>query len=169
MSEIDDEELRAILPRLRRFALSLTREPAAADDLVQNCLERALSRWGSKRSGGSTQSWLFAILYRQFIDGSRRARRLARLLSWFGDPDAMAASTEDLVLARSALDMFGDLPAEQRALLVLTVVEGVTYREAAEILGVPMGTVMSRLSSARRRLRTLVDGEMEQPRLRVVK
>ncbi|WP_159716313.1 sigma-70 family RNA polymerase sigma factor [Geminicoccus flavidas] len=170
MPDIDDAELRQLLPRLRRFALSLTRDPASADDLVQASLERALSRWDTRRTEGDIRAWLFAILYRQFSDGKRRSRRFLRLLGWLaGEPEPAAASTEDLVLAKAALGALGELPDEQRALLVLIVVEGASYREAAQILGVPVGTVMSRLSRARQLLRSMVDGEAGRPRLRVVR
>src|ERR1700727_2558635 len=84
MRDLDDDELRAILPGLRRFAVSLTRDASAADDLVQSCLEKTLSRWGTKRPEGSTKAWLHAILYRQFLDGRRRAARFQRLLEAFG-------------------------------------------------------------------------------------
>lgn len=75
-----DDALRELMPRLRRFALWLTRDPSSADDLVQGTLERALSRWSKRREEASLRSWLFAILYRQLLDGRRRAQRHARLL-----------------------------------------------------------------------------------------
>src|SRR3546814_9726416 len=68
MNPIDDDELRELLPSLRRFALWLARDPADADDLVQACIERALSRWSTRRGDGSLKAWLFAIAHRQFID-----------------------------------------------------------------------------------------------------
>jgi RNA polymerase sigma-70 factor (ECF subfamily) len=166
---MSDEELRELLPRLRRFALALTRDPTTADDLVQSCLERALSKWRTRRASGNTQAWLFAILYRQFIDGRRRSQRFRHLLGWLADEPQVGGSTEDLAMARAALDMFGDLAADQRALLLLIVVEGMSYREAAQLLEVPIGTVMSRLARARQRLRAMVEGEPERPRLRVMK
>src|SRR3546814_8980366 len=75
MNPIDDDELRELLPSLRRFALWLARDPADADDLVQACMERALSRWSTRRGDGSLKAWLFAIAHRQFIDQRRRAGR----------------------------------------------------------------------------------------------
>ncbi|WP_044872946.1 sigma-70 family RNA polymerase sigma factor [Pseudomonas sp. LFM046] len=169
MNMIDDAELREMLQRLRRFALWLTRNASSADDLVQATLERALSRWGSK-GDGNLRAWLFAILYRQFLDGQRRARRHARLLEFFsGGRSEEAPSTEELVVNQSTLEAFGQLPAEQRALLLLVSVEGLSYKEAAETLGIPIGTVMSRLSRARKALRELAEGEMPNPQLRVLK
>ncbi|XXY50191.1 sigma factor [Sorangium sp. So ce269] len=75
MSDLNDEELRALLPGMRRFAASLTRDASAADDLVQGCLERTLSRWRTKRPEGSLKAWMYAIMYRQFLDSRRRAGR----------------------------------------------------------------------------------------------
>lgn len=168
MNMIDDAELRELLQRLRRFALWLTRNTSSADDLVQATLERALSRWGSKGEG-SLRAWLFAILYRQFLDGQRRARRHARLLEFFGGRSEEAPSTEELVVNQATLAAFAHLPAEQRALLLLVSVEGLSYKEAAQALEIPIGTVMSRLSRARKALRELAEGEMTNPQLRVLK
>lgn len=159
MRDIGDAELRALLPRLRRFALHLAREQAAADDLVQSCLERALSRWSVRRPECSLQAWLFTILYRQFVAEARRARRFARLMELFTGAERTTSSLEDTALARAGLDALDGLPAEQRALLLLVSVEGLSYKEAAGALGVPIGTVMSRLSRARMALRRAAEGE----------
>ena len=156
MDALDEEALQVLLPRLRRFARSLAGDPAAADDLVQAALERALRRWGS-RDAAALQPWLFSILYRQFIDEQRRGRRWQRLLALLGAQDAPSApSPEQIHADRLQLAAFARLPAEQRALL-LVAVEGFSYREAADTLGVPIGTVMSRLSRARDRLRVAAD------------
>lgn len=169
--EFSDDDLREVIPRLRRFALSLTRNESSADDLVQTCLERALSRRETRWDGGDLRAWLFSILYRVFLDGQRRAKRYAGLLSLFGvgSDDDMAPSTEDVVMARSALDGFNRLPVEQRALLLLISVEGLSYQEAADTLAVPIGTVMSRVSRARKALRDLTEGQVVQPSLQVLK
>ncbi|WP_236232540.1 sigma-70 family RNA polymerase sigma factor [Pseudomonas tohonis] len=169
MHDIDDDELRELLQRLRRFALWLTRNPASADDLVQATLERALDGRAGPRTDGSLRAWLFAILYRKFLDGQRRARRYARILEFFGAAPAEAPSTEELVMAQSTLEAFARMPAEQRALLVLVSVEGLSYKEAAVALDVPIGTVMSRLSRARKALRELAEGEIANPPLRILK
>ena len=168
MSEID-EQLREIIPRLRRFALSLTRNGSSADDLVQASLERALSSWGDKRAEGDLRAWLFSILYRQFVDAHRRSRRYARMLEFFTGREDTEPSVERTVIARSTLQAFDRLPTEQRALLLMVSVEGLTYKEVAEILDVPTGTVMSRLSRARQALRQLSDGEINSPSLRILK
>lgn len=164
-----DEEIRQLLPRLRRFALSLTRDLSSADDLVQNCLERALSRWRGKRPEGDLRAWLFSILYRQFLDAHRRARRYARMLEFFTGREEHQPSVERSVIAQTTLQAFEQLNAEQRALLYWVSVEGLGYKEIAEILEVPIGTVMSRLSRARQALRQLSDGEIPGPVLRRLK
>lgn len=162
MHEID-EPLRELLPRLRRFALSLTREPSSADDLVQASLERALSRWASKDAEGDLRAWLFAILYRQFVDQHRRGRRMARMLELLTGRDDSQPSAERSVLAQSTLAAFERLGPEQRALLYSVSVEGLSYKEVALMLEVPIGTVMSRLSRARQALRELSEGEIARP------
>ncbi|MGV8916574.1 MAG: RNA polymerase sigma factor [Pseudomonas sp.] len=171
MNDIDDQ-LRELLPRMRRFAIWLTRDPSTADDLVQNSLEKALSRWGDKRPEGDLRAWLFSILYRQFVDAHRRSRRYSRMLELFtggrGD-DEYEPSVERTVVAQSTLEAFGQLNTEQRALLLWVSVEGLSYKEVAEILDVPVGTVMSRLSRARQALRQMSDGEITLPSLRILK
>jgi RNA polymerase sigma-70 factor (ECF subfamily) len=165
MNEIDDQ-LRLLIPRLRRFAVSLTRNPSNADDLVQACLERALSKWNDKRADGDLRAWLFSILYRQFLDAHRRSRRYARMLEFFTGRDDAHPSAERSVIAQSSLQAFDQLPAEQRALLLWVSVEGLSYQQVADM---PTGTVMSRLSRARQALRQLSDGEIARPALRILK
>ncbi|HBP47444.1 MULTISPECIES: sigma-70 family RNA polymerase sigma factor [Pseudomonas] len=164
-----DEQLRELIPRLRRFALSLTRHASNADDLVQNCLERALGSVADKRPDGDLRAWLFTILYRQFVDNHRRSRRYARMLEFFTGRDDTQPSTERTVLAQSTLEAFDQLATEQRALLLWVSVEGLSYKQVAEILDVPIGTVMSRLSRARNALRQLSEGEITRPALRRLK
>ncbi len=167
--DFTDDDLRELLPRLRRFACSLTRNENSADDLVQSCLERALSR-RERRGEGDLRAWLFQIMYRRFIDGERRARRYAGLLSLFSSrEEELAPSPEDIALSRAALADFARLQPEQRALLVLVSVEGLSYQEAAATLDIPIGTVMSRLSRARRALRELNEGAPAAPNLRIMK
>ncbi|RFD33708.1 RNA polymerase subunit sigma-24 [Pseudomonas sp. GL93] len=164
-----DEQLRELIPRLRRFAVSLTRNSSSADDLVQSTLERAIVAWADKRLEGDLRAWLFSILYRQFLDAHRRNRRYARMLEFFIGRDDVQPSVERTVLAQSTLQAFDQLNTEQRALLLWVSVEGLSYKEVAEILKVPIGTVMSRLSRARQALRQLSDGEVTGPALRRLK
>lgn len=170
MHDIDDP-LRELIPRMRRFAVSLTRNPSTADDLVQSSLEKALSAWADKRAEGDLRAWLFAILYRQFLDAHRRSRRYRRMLDFFtgASEDDYQPSVERTVVAQSTLQAFERLNTEQRALLLWISVEGLSYKEVAAILDVPIGTVMSRLSRARQALRQLSDGEITPPALRILK
>ncbi len=170
MNDVDDQ-LRELLPRMRRFAVSLTRDYSSADDLVQSTLEKALSAWSSKRPEGDLRAWLFSILYRQFLDAHRRSRRYSRMLELFtgGKEDHFEPSVERTVVAQTTLQAFERLNPEQRALLLWVSVEGLSYNEVAAILDVPVGTVMSRLSRARQALRLLSEGEITTPALRILK
>lgn len=154
---MDDREIRAelvkLIPRLRQFALALTGSRADGDDLVQDALERALKHLHSWRVGTRLDSWLFRIAQNAWIDQTRSRR--ARLKVVVDDPDAdaagidgAAAMTAALTLQK-ALQVLSSLPEEQRAVVALVQIEGYSYREAGEILGVPEGTVTSRLGRAR--------------------
>ena len=165
-----DDQLSELLPRLRRFALWLTRDLSSADDLVQSTMERALSTRAAKRDDGDLRAWLFRILYRQFLDTRRRAQRYAWLLGRLGEDEEPAwPSAEREALAQSALAAFEHLTPEQRSLLLWVTVEGLSYQEVADILEVPIGTVMSRLSRARQAMRRYGDGELPTPTLRLLK
>lgn len=181
----EDGEMAALIephiPALRRFAWALLRSDAAADDMVQDCLERAISRWHLRRREGSPKAWLFAILYNLFISNRRSAARRRPALplddEWedglvLADPSA-AATAEGRLIWRDALLALEALPEEQRAVLLLIGVEDLSYEEAARLTGAPIGTVMSRLSRGRERLRRLLEGEEipggSRPALRRVK
>ncbi|MFF5866640.1 sigma-70 family RNA polymerase sigma factor [Pseudomonas sp. NPDC012596] len=173
MHDLDEQQWRELLQRLRRFALWLTREPGSADDLVQGTVERALARSSQQRDADALRAWLFTILYRLFLDGKRRERLHARWLSWFGnaerEEEALGGNIENIVLAQADLQAFARLSAEQRALLLLVSIEGLSYKEAAVALQIPIGTVMSRLSRARAALRELTEGNPQPPALRRLK
>ena len=167
---LDDDLLHALIPRLRRFARSLASDAAAADDLVQATLERALTRGAEMRDPAALQAWLFSVLYRVFLDEHRRAarwKRIARLFS--ADGDASPPTPDQVFDARTSLAGFACLTPEQRALLMLVSVEGLAYREAAETLGIPVGTVMSRLSRARQALRALQEETPSVPALKALR
>lgn len=163
-----DDELREQIPRLRRFAYWLTRDPEDADDLVQSTLERALSRWESRRDATALKPWLFSILYRNFLSARRRSRRYASMLERFSQPEEHPSAEREFA-AQSALEALQRLSSEQRSLLLWVSVEGLSYQEVAEILDMPIGTVMSKLSRARQALRRVLDGETRTPNLRVLK
>ncbi|BBH46378.1 sigma-70 family RNA polymerase sigma factor [Pseudomonas sp. KU43P] len=173
MHDLDEQQWRELLQRLRRFALWLTRDPGSADDLVQATVERALTRRGQQREVQALRAWLFTILYRLFLDTKRRERLHARWLSWFGraeqENEAVGDNLENIVLAQADLQAFAQLSTEQRALLLLVSVEGLSYKEAAQALNIPIGTVMSRLSRARAALRDLTEGTPRPPALRRLK
>jgi RNA polymerase sigma-70 factor (ECF subfamily) len=149
-------DLVRIVPKLRRFACSLTGSLADADDLVQAACERALRNQESFQPGTRMESWMYRIIQNLWLDEHRR--RTVRGVAV--DPEAAnltddghgARTPEDrLMLARVRAAM-AELPEEHRAVLALVAVEGLSYRETAEVLDVPIGTVMSRLSRAREAL-----------------
>lgn len=149
-------ELVALLPRLRRFALGLTGARDQADELVQAACLKALERWDQWRPGTSLQSWMYRIVQTTWIDQKRfEARRPTtsdeELLHGISD-DAQARAPENKRLLDEVMAEILRIPEEQRIVLLLVTVEGLSYREAADSLEVPIGTVMSRLSRARRRL-----------------
>jgi RNA polymerase sigma-70 factor (ECF subfamily) len=152
------DSLERQIPALRRYAYALTREHDAADDLVQDCLERALSRWLLRRDGADLAAWLFAILRNLYIDRYRARQRRGRHLPIEDALDVAAvAEQEGAVDARDALAALDHLPEEQRSILLLVGVEDLSYEEVSRLMGIPLGTVMSRLSRARQRLRTLIE------------
>lgn len=149
----------ALLPRLRRFALMLTGTRADADDLVQATVERGLARLDQWVWGTSLSSWLFAIAHNLHKNQRRDAANRLRLLEAHGrEVDAMAESARERASdARATLAdvrrLVLELPEEQRAVLSLVAIEGLSYREAADLLDLPVGTVTSRLARARDALR----------------
>ena len=158
MSAADDAAmLEAQIPALRRYAYALARDHELADDLVQDCLERALSRWYLRRSDGDLRAWLFTILRNLFIN-ARVSQQRHRAATAVEDSAAIAGPDYEAGLeARDALAALDQLPEEQKSLLLLIGVEDFSYAEAARVLGVPIGTVMSRLSRARQRLRAIME------------
>jgi RNA polymerase sigma-70 factor, ECF subfamily len=155
--------IEAHIPDLRRFACALLRgDRERADDLVQDCLERALSRWHLRRSEGSLRGWLCTILYNRFLSDQRRRQRRgvhdALTESIEAELPQIRGGQEEALEHRDLLRAFATLPEEQRSVLFLVGVEDLSYGEAANVLGVPVGTVMSRLSRGRDRLRQLLTG-----------
>ena len=152
-----------LLPRLRRFARVLTRSDADAQDLVQETVERALERRSKFRPGTRLDSWAFTIMRRIFIDKTRSNARWARVVSPADErtpdvaDDAVAgeALRADALALRSALHA---LPDDQRLAVALVLIDGLSYAEAASVMGVPAGTLTSRLVRGRQTLiQTLTD------------
>ncbi len=144
-------ELVAVLPRLRRFACALSGSQADAEDLVQSAVERALRHNQSWQEGTRFDSWMFRIIQNLWRDELRAHRRRALPLEDVGDlPDErgtnVAMHRVELEQARAAL---ATLPLEQREVMALVVLDGLSYSEAAATLDIPVGTVMSRLGRAR--------------------
>jgi RNA polymerase sigma-70 factor, ECF subfamily len=158
-----------ILP-LRRFARTLLRgDRERADDLVQDCLERALAHWHTRRPDRELRGWLFTILFNRFVSEHRKRQREVghRPLDEIGDLEVPGCdgAQERTLACRDLLRGFAALPQDQQAVLLLIGVEDFTYGETARILGVPIGTVMSRLSRGRERLRRYMNegGPQQRP------
>jgi len=164
-------EIEASIPALRRYAWSLLRNAHDADDLVQDCLVRALDRLAIESAISAVRPWLFTIMHNLFVSRWRTLRRRAEVLS--GDaPEAAEVSVgpdqEGALVKRDLLAALDRLTDEQRQVLLLVTVEGLEYRDVAAILGVPVGTIMSRLSRARDNLHFHMDG-LKRPSLRRIK
>ena len=161
MSEDLPQQLVALLPRLRRFAYSLTGSRDDGDDIVQSACERALSRLHQWQPGTRLDSWMFRIIQTTWIDRLRAKRVRGEdvdqdtVETLVGD-DGRRLTESRLMLAR-VRKAIGRLPEDQRSVLVLVAVDGMSYREASDILDIPLGTVMSRLARARRRLHELLN------------
>jgi RNA polymerase sigma-70 factor (ECF subfamily) len=146
------------IPALRRYAFALLRDRDRADDLVQDTLERALSRWLLRRPDGDLRAWLFTILRNLHVSSWRRDRRRGAVLALDEAAMPAVAARQDAALEiHDVLAALDQLPEEQKSLLLLVGVEDFSYDDAARILGMPIGTVMSRLSRARQRLRAIVE------------
>ena len=162
-------EIEAHVLALRRFALALTRDRDLADDLVQDTIERALSRWRLRRRELPLRPWLFAILRNLHVSAWRRRNR-----SPFVAEDRLeeiAAVSDDVearIELRQVLEMLATLPEDQRMAILLVAVEGLSYAQAAAVMDVPVGTVMSRLGRAREKLRALAGGDKSAKLRRVV-
>ncbi|HTY48724.1 MAG TPA: RNA polymerase sigma factor [Steroidobacteraceae bacterium] len=158
------EELVQLLPRLRRFARALSGNVHDADDLVQIAVERALARAHQLRADAPLAAWMFGILRNAWIDEARSRGRRGRLFApaELGEQVPDPAAQRQLT-ALSVQEALARLPAQQREAVGLVLVEGLSYREAAEIMEVPVGTLTSRLARAREALQTMIGAAGEQP------
>ena len=153
MDQAFSHQLVALLPRLRRFARGLTHGSEEGDDLVQAACERALARHDQFEPGTRLDSWMYRIVQNIWLDSRRRQKNEAVSLdpadlAQHAAPAAAHAAEDGLYLAQ-VREAIATLPEEQRTVLMLVTVEGVAYKDAADILELPLGTVMSRLSRAR--------------------
>jgi len=157
------------IPRLRRYARALTNDRTQADDLVQECLTRAWEKLSLWQRGTDLRAWLFTILHNLFINDLRRRKNHPELLAL--DDEALdaprRATQEDGLGLRDLQAALNRLPLDQREVLLLVGLEEMSYEEVAKTLGIPIGTVMSRLSRARERLRVQLNSA--GPALRRVK
>ncbi|MCP5368920.1 MAG: sigma-70 family RNA polymerase sigma factor [Hyphomicrobiales bacterium] len=175
---IDTAAMAEQIPALRRYARALLRDASQADDLVQDCLERALSRQHLFRPGTNLRAWLFTIMHNQFVNFAKRRGRAPDVVPLDDEGGhlpggAVAPDQGGRLRLRDLSRALDALPEEQRAVVLLVGLEDLSYRETAEVLDVPVGTVMSRLARGRERLRRLMEppeaGSGGEPGLRGVK
>jgi RNA polymerase sigma-70 factor, ECF subfamily len=153
------------LGSLRRYARSLTRDGTDAEDLVHDTLIRAYERQGTFRRGGNLRSWLLSILHNTFMDAARSSRSEATRIEHAGylAVASTQAPQEHAVRLAQVRDAFLGLVEEQRAALHLVAIEGLSYQQAADTLGVPLGTLMSRIGRARAALREMEEATSAKP------
>jgi RNA polymerase sigma factor (sigma-70 family) len=161
------EHLVELIPRLRRYARALAGDRATADDLVQDTLERAWSKLHLYRRGTDLRAWLFTVMHNVHVNRVRAARATDPLDDEMPEL-AIRAPQGDALVVRDLDRSIARLPDEQRAVLLLVALEEMSYEEVARSLGIPIGTVMSRLSRARAKLRAMVFGAAAS-KLKVVK
>ena len=158
------EQLKTILPRLRIYALSLTRDRDAAEDLVHDTVVKALTGRHSFQPGTNLAAWLFRIQRNEFISGLRRRRPTVPVDTAIAESLSHPPHQDSGLIMREFMSAFGKLAAAQREALLLAVLEGLPYETIADHTGVSVGTVKSRISRARDTLeRLLLEGETRQP------
>ncbi|HEV3011595.1 MAG TPA: sigma-70 family RNA polymerase sigma factor [Burkholderiales bacterium] len=157
-----------MIPRLRRYARALVGDRATADDLVQDTLERAWAKLHLYRRGTDLRAWLFTVMHNVHVNRVRAARVTDTLEDEMPEL-AQRAPQGDALLVRDLDRGITRLPAEQRAVLLLVTLEEMSYEQVARTLGIPIGTVMSRLSRAREKLRAMMLGQQVAAKLKVVK
>ena len=163
----DAQDLIELIPRLRRYARALVGERASADDLVQDTLERAWSKLHLYRRGTDLRAWLFTVMHNVHVNRVRAARPTEPLEDEMPEL-AQRATQGDSLVVRDLERGIAALPLAQREVLLLVALEDLSYNEAARALGIPIGTVMSRLARAREKLRLLLHGK-SGTKLQVVK
>jgi RNA polymerase sigma factor (sigma-70 family) len=157
-----------LIPRLRRYARALVGDRATADDLVQDTLERAWAKLHLYRRGTDLRAWLFTVMHNVHVNRVRASRATDPLEDEMPEL-AQRAPQGDALLVRDLDRAIARLPSEQRAVLLLVTLEEMSYEDVARTLGIPIGTVMSRLSRAREKLRLMMLGQGESAKLKLVK
>jgi RNA polymerase sigma-70 factor (ECF subfamily) len=156
-AEVVHDQLVTLLPRLRRFARALARNMHDADDLVQVAVERALLHFDQLRPGTRVDSWMFGIIKNAWIDETRSRRRRDQVLAPEALGEQVADSSSEAPVQRLSIEAaLARLPEEQRLAIALVLVEGLSYKEAAAVLEVPIGTVTSRIARGRETLEALL-------------
>jgi len=166
---VDSSAILAEIPRLRRYARALLGDRAAADDLVQDTLERAWSRLHQWRAGSDMRAWLFGIMHNLRVDQLRRPRLSTQSIDADEFELPTRATQADALELRDLESALSHLADEQREILLLVALEEMSYADIAATLGIPIGTVMSRLSRGRERLRLIMEGQSAGTHLRVVR
>jgi len=154
----DAQDLIELIPRLRRYARALVGERASADDLVQDTLERAWSKLHLYRRGTDLRAWLFTVMHNVHVNRVRATRPTEPLEDEMPEL-AQRATQGDSLVVRDLERGIAALPLAQREVLLLVALEDLSYDETARALGIPIGTVMSRLARAREKLRLLLHGK----------
>lgn len=164
-------ELEQCIPALRRYAYSLLHQQDEADDLVQDCLERALKKQSLWQQGSSLRAWLFTMQHNIFINKLRSKGRQPEMTAETESLSHQLEPDQTDVLIHDINFCMQQLPEDQQQVLLLVTVEGFTYKQVGKIMNIPLGTVMSRLSRARKTLQKIMNGETKpsQPVLRSVK
>ena len=166
---MDSDEILEHIPRLRRYARALLGARYAADDLVQDTLERAWNKFHLWRPGSDLRAWLFAIMHNVFVNQVRSKRSEIETTMEELPVVVVRATQSDFLEIADVERALRALPDEQREVLLLVAIEEMTYDEASRALAIPIGTVMSRLSRARERMRRLIAGAESVAPLKVVK
>jgi len=166
---MDSHQILEHIPRLRRYARALLGDRYAADDLVQDTLERAWNKFHLWRPGSDLRAWLFTIMHNVFVNQVRSKRNEIEKTMEELPVVAVRATQSDSLEIVDLEHALRALPDEQREVLLLVAIEEMTYGEASRTLAIPIGTVMSRLSRARERMRRLIAGAESVVPLKVVK
>lgn len=166
---MESSAILAEIPRLRRYARALLGDRASADDLVQDTLERAWSRLSQWRPGSDMRAWLFGIMHNLRVDQLRRPALAAHALEDYDFELPTRPTQTDAMEVRDLVSALSEVPEQQREVLLLVALEEMSYAEIATMLEVPVGTVMSRLSRGRERLRAILRNQPLPTKLSVVR
>ena len=169
---VESSAILAEIPRLRRYARAMLGNRAEADDLVQDTLERAWTRFDKWRAGSNLRAWLFSIMHNLRVDQLRRPTISTYSIDSIDEIENEAptrATQADALEVRDLESALEQIPDEQREILMLVALEEMSYAEISTLLNIPVGTVMSRLSRGREKLRVIIEGNVPATKLRVVR